>query len=200
MRRRQPPARPRPRLPDVRRGEAASASSASSSATASAGACTRTRRSRTTGRPARGPELREGMVFAIEPMITAGSHDIRARRRRLVDLHGRRLAGGALRAHRRDHRRRPADPDARARRHQRRRTAAPSERDFPDCAAPSCGLCGTLRWLASGPPRVRRALPDSLVVCVDREVRWLASARARTPRAASPHPFDAGLPAGEGDS
>ncbi len=29
------------------------------------------------GPPGRGPELREGMVFAIEPMITAGSHEIR---------------------------------------------------------------------------------------------------------------------------
>ena len=29
------------------------------------------------GPPGRGPELQEGMVFAIEPMITAGSHDIR---------------------------------------------------------------------------------------------------------------------------
>ena len=28
------------------------------------------------GQPGTGPELREGMVFAIEPMITAGSHDI----------------------------------------------------------------------------------------------------------------------------
>ena len=28
------------------------------------------------GPPGRGPELQEGMVFAIEPMITAGSHDI----------------------------------------------------------------------------------------------------------------------------
>ena len=45
----------------------------SSSATASAGGCTRTRRSRTTAPPGRGPELREGMVFAIEPMITAGA-------------------------------------------------------------------------------------------------------------------------------
>jgi methionyl aminopeptidase len=29
------------------------------------------------GPPGRGPELQEGMVFAIEPMITAGEHDIR---------------------------------------------------------------------------------------------------------------------------
>ncbi len=29
------------------------------------------------GPPGRGPELRDGMVFAIEPMITAGAHDIR---------------------------------------------------------------------------------------------------------------------------
>jgi methionyl aminopeptidase len=29
------------------------------------------------GPPGRGPELREGMVFAIEPMITAGEHEIR---------------------------------------------------------------------------------------------------------------------------
>jgi methionyl aminopeptidase len=28
------------------------------------------------GRPGRGPELRSGMVLAIEPMITAGSPDV----------------------------------------------------------------------------------------------------------------------------
>ena len=40
--------------------------------------CTRTRRSPTTARPGRGPKLAPGMVFAIEPMITAGGFDVEA--------------------------------------------------------------------------------------------------------------------------
>ena len=59
------------------------------------------------GEPGRGPLLAEGMTFAIEPMITAGGADVVAGRRRVVDLQRGRLAGLALRAHRRDHRRRP---------------------------------------------------------------------------------------------
>ena len=37
---------------------------------------TRTRRCRTSSRSYRGPELREGMTIAIEPMITAGGPDV----------------------------------------------------------------------------------------------------------------------------
>ena len=95
----------------------ASPSCAASSATASAARCTRSRRSRTTASPAAARSSREGMTFAIEPMITAGGPGRRAARRRVVDLERGRLARRALRAHRRDHRRRPADPD---RGHERR--------------------------------------------------------------------------------
>ena len=62
------------------------------------------------GEPGRGPRLSEGMTIAIEPMITAGSRHGRDDGRRLDDPDGRRLHVGALRAHRRDHARRPADP------------------------------------------------------------------------------------------
>ena len=58
------------------------------------------------GEPGRGPLLAEGMTFAIEPMINAGSPDVVAARRRVVDLERGRLALRPLRAHRRDHRRR----------------------------------------------------------------------------------------------
>ena len=51
----------------------------------------------------RGPELREGMTLAIEPMITAGRAGRLRPRRRLVDLDRRRLARGPFRAHGRDH-------------------------------------------------------------------------------------------------
>ena len=50
----------------------------------------------------RGPELREGMTLAIEPMITAGRAGRLRPRRRLVDLDRRRLACSPFRAHRRD--------------------------------------------------------------------------------------------------
>ena len=62
------------------------------------------------GEPGRGPLLAEGMTLAIEPMITAGGSGRLRARRRLVDLDRRRLALGPFRAHRRGHRRRPADP------------------------------------------------------------------------------------------
>jgi methionyl aminopeptidase len=45
---------------------------ASTSATPSGPPCTRIRRSPTTGRADRGPVLKTGMVFAIEPMVNAG--------------------------------------------------------------------------------------------------------------------------------
>ena len=68
------------------------------------------------GEPGRGPRLSEGMTIAIEPMITAGSSEVIVDGGRLDDPHGRRLDVGALRAHRRDHRRRPAHPHAPRRR------------------------------------------------------------------------------------
>ena len=63
------------------------------------------------GEPGRGPVLGEGMTLAIEPMITMGEPRDRRPRRPLVDLYGRRLARGALRAHGRCHRRRAQSPD-----------------------------------------------------------------------------------------
>ena len=47
------------------------------SATASAATCTRTRRSPTSASPGAGPLLEEGMVLAVEPMVTAGRHAVR---------------------------------------------------------------------------------------------------------------------------
>ena len=55
----------------------ASPSCGRSSATASAARCTRSRRSPTTAPPGKGPVLEEGMVLAIEPMVTAGRHMVR---------------------------------------------------------------------------------------------------------------------------
>ncbi len=85
------------------------------------------------GKPGKGTLLEEGMVLAIEPMTTAGRARRARGRRRLGDLLPGRLRGGALRVHRRDHRRRTADPDpvasaagrarARGRRHRRGRGA-----------------------------------------------------------------------------
>jgi methionyl aminopeptidase len=50
---------------------------ASSAATASASASTRSRRSCTTAARAPGAELKEGMIFTVEPMINAGRRDIK---------------------------------------------------------------------------------------------------------------------------
>ena len=97
--------------PDGHRGRRASASSAAWSGTGSGVRCTRTRRCRTSSPAYRGPELKEGMTIAIEPMITAGWPGRLHPRRRLVDLDLRRLAGGPFRAHRGRHRRGPAHPD-----------------------------------------------------------------------------------------
>ena len=57
------------------------------------------------GRAGRGARLVEGIALAVEPMVTLGSHDDRAARRRLDRGHRRRLLGRALRAHLRAHRR-----------------------------------------------------------------------------------------------
>ena len=45
-------------------------------ATVWAGTCTRIRRCPTSGLPGQGPELREGMVLAIEPMVNAGGYEV----------------------------------------------------------------------------------------------------------------------------
>ena len=63
------------------------------------------------GPAGRGPKLASGMVFAIEPMITAGSWGVRQRRRRLGRLHRRRQPGRAHRAHRGHDRGRPEGAD-----------------------------------------------------------------------------------------
>ena len=78
-----------------------SASCARWSGTASAGRCTRTRRSPTTGTPGRGPRLEEGMVFAIEPMVNVGGHEVYVADDGWSISTDRRFAVGALRAHRR---------------------------------------------------------------------------------------------------
>ena len=67
------------------------------------------------GEPGHGPELEAGMVLAIEPMVNAGGPRSSARRGRLGRLLRGRLAGGALRVHRRHHGRRPAHPHPLAR-------------------------------------------------------------------------------------
>ena len=64
------------------------------------------------GPAGKGVKLEEGMVLAVEPMVTAGRHDVR-----LADDHWAiyspgRLARGALRVHDRRHGRRAAGPDA----------------------------------------------------------------------------------------
>ena len=60
----------------------------------------------------RGPELREGMTIAIEPMITAGDPDVYIHDDEWSISTDRRVARGPLRAHGRDHRGRPANPDS----------------------------------------------------------------------------------------
>ena len=97
------------------------------------------RRPRHRARDARGPadpELRRARARArcwrrawsspIEPMVNAGAPHGPHGRRRLGDLLPGRLAGRPLRVHRRDHRRRPADPHALAR---GRRRAEPAPRE-----------------------------------------------------------------------
>ena len=62
------------------------------------------------GPPGRGPKLAAGMVFAIEPMITAGSYEVEGGAGRLGGLHARRQPRRALRAHGRGDRERAARP------------------------------------------------------------------------------------------
>ena len=62
------------------------------------------------GRPGTGPKLRVGNVFAVEPMVNAGSRRHRPARRRLERGDRRRPLVGPRRAHHRHHRRRPRDP------------------------------------------------------------------------------------------
>ena len=93
----------------------ASRSCAASSATASAASMHEDPQIPNYGSPDTGVLLEEGMVLAVEPMVTAGQPRRPGRRRRLVDLLRRRLARRPLRVHDRDHRRRSAYPDAMAR-------------------------------------------------------------------------------------
>ena len=58
-----------------------------------------------------GPELTNGLVITVEPIIAAGARRRARRRRRLDDPHRRRLAVRARRAHDRDHRGRAAAGD-----------------------------------------------------------------------------------------
>ena len=58
------------------------------------------------GEPGKGPRLEEGMVLAIEPMVNAGRHMVRMGDDGWAIYSAGRLAGRALRVHRRDHRRR----------------------------------------------------------------------------------------------
>ena len=55
------------------------------------------------GEPGTGPELEEGMVLAIEPMVNAGTHHVRMGSDNWAVYSAGRLAGGPLRAHRRGH-------------------------------------------------------------------------------------------------
>ena len=80
--------------------------------TASDAACTRIHRCPTTASPARGLVLEEGMVLAIEPMMTAGRPAVRVGGDGWAISSDGRLAGRAFRVHRRDHRRGSAHPDA----------------------------------------------------------------------------------------
>ena len=59
----------------------------------------------------RGPQLVEGMTIAIEPMITAGGPEVHLHDDGWSISTDDGSLDGALRAHRRDHRRRPAGPD-----------------------------------------------------------------------------------------
>ena len=85
------------------------------------------------GDPGRGPRLEEGMVFAIEPMVNAGGHEVVRRRGRLEHLHERRFALGPFRAHRgRDE----AGPSVLTRRPSERAEAA---KDLPRLRQTVCG-------------------------------------------------------------
>ena len=67
------------------------------------------------GRPGTGPELEEGMVLAIEPMVNAGGHEVRMGTDGWAVYSAGRVAGLALRTHRRRYGRRPAHTDPLAR-------------------------------------------------------------------------------------
>ena len=138
---RQPPRRRLPRRPGARRGRGPRRSCARSSATASAATCTRTRRSPTSASPGAGPLLEEGMVLAVEPMVTAGPPRGPHGRRRLGDLLPGRLAGRPLRVHGRDHGRRAADPHAVA----RGRRAGRRADDSPPAVGALLPSCRALR-------------------------------------------------------
>ena len=87
------------------------------------------------GAPGTGVPLEEGMVLAVEPMVTAGRHARPGRRGPLVYLLPGRLAGRALRVHHRRHRVRAAraDPVARGRERPRRGLVRARRRTFRPC-------------------------------------------------------------------
>ena len=103
------------------------------------------------GEPGTGPELEEGMVLAIEPMVNVGSHADPHGARQLVGLLPGRLAGRPLRVHGRDHRRRAADPHSLARGRGLREAEQPSSAldgrllIFSGCSSALGRLLGSLR-------------------------------------------------------
>ena len=74
------------------------------------------------GDPGTGPELEEGMVLAIEPMVNAGTAPRADGRRQLGRVLAGRLAGGPFRAHGRHYGGRAAHPHAVARDGRERRS------------------------------------------------------------------------------
>ena len=62
------------------------------------------------GPPGQGPELREGMVLAIEPMVNVGGFEVEMGDDWLGHLHEGRQSVGPFRAHGGHHQQRPAHP------------------------------------------------------------------------------------------
>ena len=65
------------------------------------------------GKPKRREKLVPGLTIAIEPMVNIGGPATKTLADRWTIVTRRRIAVGALRAHRRDHRHRQRRPDAR---------------------------------------------------------------------------------------
>ena len=111
------------------------------------------------GPAGKGVVLEEGMVLAIEPMVTAGPPHGAHGRRRLGDLLPGRLARGALRVHGRDHGRGPADPHALAR--VRARAPRPDRGDFRQAPRRCAGCTPPPAASAARRTRARTASPSS---------------------------------------
>ena len=145
---RQPPRRRLRRHPARGWRPTASRSSARWWATGSGATCTRTRRSPTSASPAPGPELEEGMVLAIEPMVNAGGHEVRMGTDGWAVYSAGRLAGRPLRAHRR--RSRPTGPRILTPWHEEDGLRSPPQRPGPraglSALRPMPGLLIFPRW------------------------------------------------------